>query len=104
MRYNHLKLRLFRFFLNPKYPRAERVNENCHNSKTSHNIDMELGPATVIDRRKKFDDDFLSTNCDVIVFFPIYGQFAAIRKLDSRRMVYKTYIFLSSNLLSYKTW
>ena len=46
----------------------------------------------------------MSANCDVIVFFPIYGQFAAIRKLDSRRMVYKTYIFLSSNLLSYKTW
>ena len=43
-------------------------------------------------------------NCDFIVFFPIYGQFAAIRKPDSRRMVCKTYIFINSNVLSYKTW
>ena len=36
----------------------------------------------------------MSANCDVIVFFPIYGQFAAIRKPDSRRMVYEIYIFI----------
>ena len=45
-----------------------------------------------------------SANCDVIVFFPIYGQFAAIRKSDFRRMVYKTYIFVNNNILSYKSW
>ena len=43
----------------------------------------------------------MSTNCDIIVFFPIYGQFAAIRKLDSGRMVNKTYIFINNNFLSY---
>ena len=32
----------------------------------------------------------MSANCDVIGFFPIYGQFAAIRKPDSKRMVDKT--------------
>ena len=39
---------------------------------------MTLGPVTKLDKRnmtmsKKFDDDVMSANCDVIVFFPIYG-------------------------------
>ena len=35
----------------------------------------------------------MSANCDM-VFFQIYGQFAAIEKPDSGRMVYKTYFSL----------
>ena len=46
----------------------------------------------------------MSENCDVIAIFPIYGQFGAIRKPDSGRIVCRTYIFLNSNLLSYKNW
>ena len=46
----------------------------------------------------------MSTNYDVIVKFLIYCQFGAIRKPDSGRLVYKTYIFIKSNLLSYKNW
>ena len=46
----------------------------------------------------------MSGNCDVIVFFPIYGQFADIWKPDSLRMVYKTYTFINNNLWSYKNW
>ena len=70
---------------------------------------MELGPLIKVDKKntstaKKIYDDIMSPNCDVIVFFPIYDQFAAIRKPDSGRMVYKTYIYINSNLLSYKTW
>ena len=69
---------------------------------------MKLGPVTKFDKRntrtsKKYDDDVMSSNCDVIVFFPIYGKFAAIPKPDSGRMVYKTYIFINSNLLSYRS-
>ena len=69
---------------------------------------MKLGPITKLDKgntstSKKIDDDFISANCDVAVFFPIYGQFAAIGKPDSGRMVYETYIFINSNLLSYRT-
>ena len=45
----------------------------------------------------------MSENCDVIAIFPIYGQFGAIWKPDSGRIVCKTYIFINSNLLSYKT-
>ena len=46
----------------------------------------------------------MSRNWDVIVIFPIYGQFGLIRKPDSGRIVCKTYIFINSNLLSYKNW
>ena len=70
---------------------------------------MKLGPVTKIDKRntatsRKFDDDVMLGNCDVIVFFPIYGQFAAMRKLYSGHMAYKTYIFINNNLKSYKNW
>ena len=41
-------------------------------------------------------------NCGVIAFFPIYGQFPAIWKPDSKSMVYETYIFSKNNPLSYK--
>ena len=47
-------------------------------------------------------DDVLSENCDVIVIFPIYGQFGAIRKPNSGRAVSKIYIFINSNLLYHK--
>ena len=46
----------------------------------------------------------MSTNYDVTVIFPIYGQFGAIRKPDFGLIVCKTYIFITSNLLSYKNW
>ena len=42
----------------------------------------------------------MSANCEIIVIF----QIGAIRKLDSERIVSKTYIFINSNLLSYKNW
>ena len=68
---------------------------------------MKLGPVTKLDKRnkttsKKIDDDVMSENCDVIAIFPIYGQFGAIWKPDSGRIVCKTYIFINSNLSSYK--
>ena len=68
---------------------------------------MEPGPVTKLDKKnkttsKKFDDDVMSTDCDVIVIFPIYDQFGRIRKPESGRIVCKTYIFINSNLLSYK--
>ena len=44
----------------------------------------------------------MSENCDINVIFPIYGQFGAIRKLDSSCIIFKTYIIINSNILSYK--
>ena len=68
---------------------------------------MKVGPITKIDKKnaatlKKFDDDVLSANCDVIAVFSIYGQFGVIRLPDSGNMVCNTCIFI--NLLSYKNW
>ena len=68
---------------------------------------MELGRVTKLDKRnktpsKKFDDEVMSENYNVIVISPIYGQFGAIPMPDSGRIVYKTNIFINSNLLSYK--
>ena len=46
----------------------------------------------------------MSVKCDVIFIFTIYSQLWAIRNLDSRHIVCKTYIFINSNFLSYKKW
>ena len=68
---------------------------------------MKLGPVTKLDKKNKttsniFEDDVMSENCDIIVIFPIYGQFGAIWKPDSRCIVCKTYVFINGDLLSYK--
>ena len=83
------------------------IKENCHNSRTKDDISMKLGPVIKLEKRnkitsKKFDDDVMLANCDIIV---IYRQFGAIRKLGSGCIVFKTfYIFNNHNLLSYKNW
>ena len=67
---------------------------------------MKLGPVTKLDKgnkgTSKSDYHVMSENCGVIVIFPIYRQFGAIRKLDSGRIVCKTNVFIHSKLLSYK--
>ena len=68
---------------------------------------MKLGQVTKLDKRnkatsKKTDNNVMPVNCDAILFFPVYDQFGAIRKLDSGRIVCKTYLFINSNLVSYK--
>ena len=44
------------------------------------------------------------TNFGVIVIFPFYGQFGAMRQPDSGRIFCKIYISIKRNLLSYKNW
>ena len=61
--------------------------QNCHNSRTSDDRDMKLGPVTKLDKRnkttsKKFDIDVMLENCDVIVNFWIFGQFGVVRRPD----------------------
>ena len=70
------------------------------NSRTSDDIDMNLGPLTKLDKKnkkasKRFDDN-------VIVIFPIYGQFGTIWKPAFGHIVCKTYIFSNNNLLTSK--
>ena len=45
----------------------------------------------------------MSRNSNVSAIFLIYGQFGAIQKLDSGRIVCKTYIFIKVNLYLMKT-
>ena len=60
------------------------IKENCHNSRTSDDIDMNLGPVTKLEKgnnkikSKSFDNDIMSEYCDVIDTFPIYGHFGTI--------------------------
>ena len=82
---------------------------NCHYSRTSDDIDMKFGPVTNLDKinkatSNKSDDGTILVSCDVFVIFPIYRQLGAVWKTDSGRMVCKTYIFINSNILSYKNW
>ena len=54
------------------------IKENCHNSTTSDDFHKKLGSVTKLGKRnkttsKKFDDDDMSENYDVIVIFMIYG-------------------------------
>ena len=63
---------------------------------------MKVGPATKSDKRSKMRSKKIKDDVDVIAIFPIYGQFGAIWKPDSGRIVCKTYNFIKSNLFSYK--
>ena len=83
------------------------MKKNCHNSKTRDDTDIKLRQVSKHDKRnkttsKKFGGDVRSGNCDLIAILPIYGQFGAIRKPDFGRIICKTYVFIKSNLLSYK--
>ena len=70
------------------------INENCHNSRTSRDIEIKVGPITKFGKgnttiSEKLDNHVISVNCDVIIIFPIYGQFGAIWKPTSGRMAFK---------------
>ena len=78
------------------------IKENYHNSKTSDDVRMKLGPVTKLGKRNKgtsknIDDDVNSVNFLVILIFTIYDQFGAYRKPDFRCLV----IFFNSNILPY---
>ena len=69
---------------------------------TNHDIARKRGPVTKLWQEKqtnvkKTNDDAMLANWDVIVIFPVYGQFGAILKPDSGRIICKTYIFIKSN-------
>ena len=54
------------------------MKKNRHNSRTGSDIDMKLGPVTKLKKgntatSKKFDDDKMLINCNIIVIFSIYG-------------------------------
>ena len=59
---------------------------------------MKLGPVAKLEKRNKktskiFDDYVILENCDIIVIFPIYCQFGAIRKPDSEHIVINSNLY-----------
>ena len=62
------------------------------------NLDQQLNLTRETKQRLKKKKIFF----DVTAIFSIYGQFGEIPKPDSRSIVCKTYVFINSNLLSYK--
>ena len=85
------------------------IKENCHSSWVSDDIDMKLGPVNKLDKRNKTGSKKTCrwphvSNYGVIIIFPIYCQFGAIRKPDSGLIVCKTNIFIKSKFLSYRKW
>ena len=60
------------------------------------NLDQQLQKNTATS--KNFDDSVMLASCEIIVIFPIYGQFGAIRKPDSERMFCKIYISILQKL------
>ena len=69
---------------------------------------MTLEPVIKIDKKNKQRQEILMiTSFRYVVtslFFPIFGEFAAIQKPDSGCMVYKPYIFNYNNLFAHKNW
>ena len=62
---------------------------------------MKLGPVTKLEKRNTTTSKQLTmASCQKIT---IYDQLGAIQEPDSGRMVCNSYIFINSNLLSYKT-
>ena len=54
------------------------IKENCHNSRTSDDIDMKLGPVTNLDKRNKTTSQkFELTSCWKIVTLLSFFQFIA---------------------------
>ena len=66
--------------------------------------ETKLGKGRTKTSKKKISDEVMSTNYDVIVIFPIYNRFGAIRKPDFERIVYKSSFFFNSGLSFTKNW
>ena len=60
------------------------ITQECEMKFGPVDSEMKFGPVSKLDRRNKkksnnFNDEVMSEKCDVIIIFPIYGQFEAIR-------------------------
>ena len=72
---------------------------------------MKLDPVTKLDKGniltwKKFDDDIMLPNCDIIILFLIMAnlQPSGSRITDAWSIKHKYYIFIDSSLLSNSIW
>ena len=53
----------------PNSPQSPDIgqNENCHNTRTSNDTDMKLGPVTKLDKRNKKKKMMMMTSCRLFV-------------------------------------
>ena len=63
------------------------IEENCHNSRTSNDIDVKLGPVTKLEKKntaisKKSDDSVLS---EFMTSLSLFGFIANLKQFRSRR-------------------
>ena len=61
-------------FSNCRFLVKSLINKNCHNARTSNDIDIKLGPLTKLENKnammsKKIDDDVISAIYDFIIIF-----------------------------------
>ena len=87
------------------------INENCHNSRTSHDIDMKLGLVTKLDKRNEARSKNLTiTSCQKIVtslsFFRLIAnlQTSGSQIPEACPINHTFHYFINNNLLSYKNW
>ena len=67
------------------------IKKNCHNSRTSDDIDIKLGPGTKFDSRNKTTSKKLAmTSCLQIVTSLLFFQFLTNLEADSGLIVCKT--------------
>ena len=82
------------------------IKENCHNSRTSDDIDMKLGPVTKLDKRNKTTSKKLTlTSCrKIVTSLSFFGFLANLEQSEGQILDTKSAkdVFSKSNLLSYK--
>ena len=80
------------------------INRNCHNSRTSDNIDMKLEPVTKLDKRNKSFEKFWRWSH--VWKFWCHCHFFNLRPIwnNPKAGFSRPYILVNSNLLSYKNW
>ena len=80
------------------------INKYYHNSRFSNGIEKKYDPVTRPEKHnvKKIDGEVVLAKYDIVIIFPIYGLFGAIRNPDFGHMVYNSYIFINTNSPSYK--
>ena len=76
------------------------IKENCHNSRTSDDIDMKLGPVTKLDKKTKT----MTSGQKIVMLLSFFGFLVNLEQSGGQipDRVWKSYVFSNSNLLSYK--
>ena len=92
-------------FVSSTWVSLEIFVKTYRNSRTNNVIETKLGPVTKLENKnppmlKLCDNDVMAIKYDVIVIFAIRGQFRPKRRLDSSRMIWKSYIFTSYTALN----